>query len=157
MKLHRSSRWLLACSVVACSGVASAGPEDCLTLRDSVAVAGCAARYAPGTSPATANAPRRPARIEPPPVQADERWMLFPIPSAQARTVAQPAAAPKFVAAPDLSELIRRSEIGAAVLVIVGLVFGMWRWHATANRRCSFCGTRAVAGSSICKHCFRSA
>ncbi|MEO8344166.1 MAG: hypothetical protein ABI607_00590 [Betaproteobacteria bacterium] len=156
MKLHRSTLWLLACSVAACTGVANAGPEDCLTLRDNASVAGCANRYAQAASPATANPLRQPARIQHRPIQVSEQWMQFPIPSARARAIAQLSEAPKVVVAPDRSELIGRIEIGAAGLVVMGLVFGMWRWRASPTRQCSFCGTRAVAGSTMCKHCFRA-
>jgi hypothetical protein len=53
MTSHLCLRWLLACSIAASVETAFAGPEECLTLRNNIAVAGCANRYAPGT-PATA-------------------------------------------------------------------------------------------------------
>ena len=156
MKRHRSLRWLLACSVAACASVASGGPEECLTLRDNAAVANCANKYAPGTFPITAASPRHPGQIDHQPIQAAERWMLFPVPTASAQPIARTREAPEVVVERDRSELIRRSGIGAAGLAAMGLVVGLWRWRASTVRRCSFCGTRAVPGSSVCKHCFRS-
>ena len=156
MKRHRSSRWLMACSVAACASVASAGPEECLTLRDNAAVATCANKYAPGTFPIDASSSRNKGRIEHRPILAAERWLLFPIPSATAQPGTRARVIPEVAGEEDRSELIRRSEIGAAGLAAMGLLFGLWRWRAASVRRCSFCGTRAVAGSSVCKRCFRS-
>ncbi len=156
MKRRLTARWLLACSVAACATVASAGPEECLTLRDNPAVATCANKYAPGTFPLVNTSPRHPPRIEHQPVQTDERWMVYPVPTTSARPVAQIREAPEVVENRDRSELIYRSELGAMGLAAMGLVFGVWKWQTSTVRRCAFCGTRAAEGSSVCKRCFRS-
>ena len=156
MTRHRSTRWLLACSVAASLDTAYAGPEECLTLRDNIAVAGCAHKYAPG-SPATAAPAARPsARSAHQPIRAAEQWMLFPVPTAGPRTVAQVREAPEVVAERDRSELVRRSEIGAIGLAAMGMVFGVWRWRSSMIKTCSYCGTRVTPGSAVCKRCFRT-
>ena len=159
MKRCHSMRLLSTCSVafsVAASfGTAHAGPEDCLTLRDNIAVAGCADKFAPGPSPAAAPSARQTTREMHQPIEAAEKWLLFPVPSATVK-VAPKREAPEVIAARDRSELIRRSEMGAVGLAGLGLVFGVWRWRSSMIKTCSYCGTRAVSGSAVCKRCFRS-
>ena len=156
------TRLLLACSVAASFGTAAAGPDDCLTLRDNVAVAGCADRYAPRTSTTTTAAPaiRQPTKVvqQPPPQasQEAEQWLLFPVPSSSAKAAAPKREAPEVAAARDRSELIRRAEIGAVGLAGMGLVFGVWRWRSSTIKTCSYCGTRIATGSAVCKRCFRA-
>jgi len=147
---------LLATWVAAGAGIAHAGPEECLTLRDNVAVAGCAHKYAPGTPVTAAPAPR--AAIRPPhqPIQTAEQWLLFPVPSPVSHTV-EPSREPQpFIFSRDRSELIARAEMGAVVLAGLGLAFGIWRWRASMVKTCSFCGTRILPGTAVCKRCFRS-
>jgi hypothetical protein len=153
MKSRVSLRLLLACSVVAGGGIAHAGPEECLTLRDNVAIAGCANRYAPGTAAPTLRPSTRTAHQ---PIQAAEQWMLFPVPSPVSHTVAPSRESPEIFRARDRSELIRRAGVGGAALAGVSLVFGVWRWRASKVRTCSFCGTRVLPGAAVCKRCFRS-
>lgn len=150
--------WLLACSVAASIETATAGPEDCLTLRDDTAVAGCANKYAPGTSAAPTQPTQHLTRPVRQPIQAVEQSLLFPIPVAASRAVAVAAIreSPDVVAEQDRSELIRRSEVGAISLAAMGLVFGVWRWRASMVKTCSFCGTRVAPGAAVCKRCFRS-
>jgi len=159
MRFRRSVRWLLACSVAASVPTASAAPEECLTLRDNYAVAGCANKYAPATS-GTAQ-PMRPSTrpaYQPSrqPIQAAEQALLFPIPTAASRAPAPKPESAAIVAERDRSELIRRSEMGAAGLAGVGLLFGVWRWRASKVKTCASCGTRITAGAAVCKRCFRS-
>ncbi len=160
MKFRRSVRWLLACSVAASFATASAAPEECLTLRDNYAVAGCANKYAPATS-GTAQ-PMRPSTrpaYQPSrqPIQVAEQALLFPIPTAaSSRTPAPKPESAAIVAERDRSELIRRSEIGAAGLAGMGLLFGVWRWRASKVKTCASCGTRIQAGAAVCRRCFRS-
>lgn len=150
-----SMRLLLACSVAASFGTAHAGPEDCLTLRDNIAVAGCADKFAPGTSPAIKPSVRQTTRETHQPIQAAEKWLLFPVPSTTVK-IAPKREAPEVIAERDRSELIRRSEIGAVGLAALGLVFGIWRWRSSMIKTCSFCGMRVAPGSAVCKRCFRS-
>jgi len=158
MRFRRSVRWLLACSVAASFSNASAAPEECLTLRDNYAVAGCANKYAPATS-GTAQPTRpstRPAQTSRPPIQVAEQALLFPVPTAASRMPAPKPESPAIVAERDRSELIRRSEMGAGALAGMGLLFGVWRWRASKVRTCSSCGTRINPGAAVCKRCFRS-
>jgi hypothetical protein len=157
MTRRHSMRLLLACSVAASFGTAHAGPEDCLTLRDNIAVAGCADRYAPGTSATLAPSVRQPTRTAHQPIQTAEQWLLHPVPTARtSAAVAPKRETPEVVAERDRSELIRRSELGAVGLAAMGLVFGVWRWRSTMIKSCSYCGTRVTPGSAVCKRCFRS-
>lgn len=159
MKRCHCTRLLLACSVAASFGTAQAGPDDCLTLRDNVAVAGCADRYAPRTSATNAPAVRQPTKVvqqPPPPIQEAEQWLLFPVPSNSPKAAAPKREAPEVVAAHDRSELIRRAEFGAVGLGAMGLVFGVWRWRSSSIKSCSYCGTRIATGSAVCKRCFRA-
>jgi hypothetical protein len=156
MKSRVSLRLLLACSVAAGCGIAHAGPEECLTLRDNVAVAGCANRFAPGTAATAAPTPRTSTRTAHQPIQAAEQWLLFPVPSPVSHTVAPSRESPEIFKARDRSELIRRAEVGGAALAGVALVFGVWRWRASKVRTCSFCGTRVLPGAAVCRRCFRS-
>jgi len=160
MKFRRSLRWLLAGSVAATFGTAYAGPEECLTLRDNVAVAGCADKFAPGTPATAAQTARRPTRPEPHPephpVQVVEQSLLFPVPTAVSRTVAPKPESPAVIAERDRSELVRRGELGAVGLAGLGLVFGLWRWRASTVKKCSYCGTRVAPGVAVCKRCFRA-
>ena len=151
-----SLRLLLACSVAASVGIAYAGPEECLTLRDNVAVAGCANRYAPGTPGPAASAPRAALRTPHPPIQAAEQWLLFPVPSPVSHTVEPVREPQQFVLSRDRTELIARAEMGAVALAGLGLVFGLWRWRASMVKTCSFCGSRVLPGAAVCKRCFRS-
>jgi len=151
-----SLRLLLACSVAASAGIACAGPEECLTLRDRVAVAGCANRYAPGTSGLVPPAPRTALRTSHQPIQAAEQWLLFPVPSPVSHTVAPSREPQEFIAVRDRSELIHRAEVGAVALAGMGLVFGIWRWRASTVKTCSYCGSRVLPGAAVCKGCFRS-
>ena len=151
-------RWLLAGSVAAGFATASAAPEECLTLRDNYAVAGCANKYAPATS--AAGQPMRPSTRppqKPQPIQVAEQALLFPVPTAKSRAAAVPRPeSPAIVAERDRTELIRRSEMGAAGLAGMGLLFGIWRWRASKVKTCSSCGTRIPPGAAVCKRCFRS-
>ena len=156
MKRCHSTRLLLACSVAASFGTAHALPEDCLTLRDNIAVAGCADKFAPGTSATMAPSVRQSMRLTHQPILAAEQWLLFPVPTGTGKVVASKREAPEVVAERDRSELIRRSEIGAVGLAAMGLVFGVWRWRSSLIKTCSFCGTRVTPGSAVCKRCFRS-
>ncbi len=156
MKRCHSSRWVLALTVAACANVAGAGPEECLTLRDNAAVASCANKFGPGTLPIVAPLPRPRDKAEHQPTAAEERWLLFPVPTRTSQQVVRVSTVPAVEDRVDRSELISRSEMGAAGLAAIGLVFGLWKWRTPAGRRCSFCDTRAVAGSSVCKRCFRS-
>ena len=156
MKFRRSLRWLLACSVAATLGTVYAGPEECLTLRDNVAVAGCADKYAPGTPTTAAQTARQPTRPAPQPIQVAEQSILFPVPTAASRAVAPKPESPAVIAERDRSELVRRGELGAAALAGLGLVFGLWRWRASTVKKCSYCGTRVVPGAAVCKRCFRA-
>jgi len=156
MTRPRSLRWLLACSVATSMGIAHAGPEECLTLRDNIAVAGCADRFAPGAAATTSPSTRHPNRPTPQPVQMAERWLLFPVPPAVPHTVAAKRETPEVIAERDRSELIRRSEVGAIGLAAMGMAFGVWRWRVAAVKSCSFCGTRISPGAAVCKRCFRS-
>lgn len=160
MKFRRSLRWLLACSVAATLETAYAGPEECLTLRDNVAVAGCADKYVPGTSATAAQTARRPTRpAQQPaqqPIQVAEQSLLFPVPASAPRSAAPKPESPAVIAERDRSELIRRGELGAAGLAGLGLVFGLWRWRASTVKKCSYCGTRVVPGAAVCKRCFRA-
>jgi hypothetical protein len=159
MSFRRSVRWLLACSIAAGFATASAAPEECLTLRDNTAVAGCANKYAPATtvSPSTRPSNRPALQPSPRPIEVAEQALLFPIPTAASRASAAPKPeAPAVVAARDRSELIHRSEMGAAGLAGMGLIFGAWRWRASKVKTCSSCGTRITPGAAVCKRCFRS-
>ena len=156
MKRRQSMRLLLACSVAASTGTAYAGPEDCLTLRDNVAVAGCADKYAPGTPATLSPSVRQATRVTHQPIQTAEQWLLFPVPTSTPKVVAPRRESSEVVAERDRSELIRRSEIGAVGLAAMGLVFGVWRWRSSMVKSCSYCGTRVTPGSSVCKRCFRS-
>ena len=156
MKFRRSLRWLLAGSVAATFGTTYAGPEECLTLRDNMAVAGCADKYAPGTSATAGQSARRPARPEPHPIQVAEQSLLFPVPSSSSRSAAPKPESPEVIAARDRSELVQRGELGAVGLAGLGLVFGLWRWRASTVKKCSYCGTRVAPGVSVCKRCFRA-
>ena len=149
-------RLLLACSVAASAGIAHAGPEECLTLRDNVAVAGCANKYAPGTPGPVASVPRTASRTPHQPIQAAEQWLLFPIPTQVSHTVEPIREPQQFAFSRDRTELIQRAEIGAIALAGLGLLFGIWRWRASMIKTCSFCGTRVVPGAAVCKRCFRS-
>ena len=149
-------RLLLTCSVAASIDTAYASPEECLTLRNNVAVAGCAHKYAPGTPAAAAPTTRDATRAAHQPIQAAEPWLLFPVPTTVAHTVAPSRAPPDVVMERDRSELIRRSEMGAIGLAGLGLLFGFWRWRASMVKSCSFCGTRVPPGAAVCKRCFRS-
>jgi hypothetical protein len=159
MTFRRSVRWLLACSVAASCATASAAPEECLTLRDNVAVAGCANKYAPAASAAAQ--PLRPSTrpsVQPThqPIQVAEQALLFPIPTPKSRAAAPKPESPAVVAERDRTELIRRSEMGAAGLAGMGLLFGVWRWRASKVKTCSSCGTRITPGAAVCKRCFRA-
>ena len=151
-----SLRLLLACSVAANAGIAYAGPEECLTLRDNVAVAGCANKYAPGTPGTTAPAPRTALKTPHQPIRAAEQWLLFPVPSPVSHTVEPVREPQQFVFSRDRTELIERAKIGAIALAGLGLVFGLWRWRAAMVKSCSFCGARVAPGAAVCKRCFRS-
>ena len=150
--------WLLACSVAASVGNATAGPEDCLTLRHNTAVAGCANKYAPGTSGTSPQPTQHLTRPVRQPIQAVEQSLLFPIPVAAPRAVAVAATreSPDVIAEQDRFVLIRRSEVGAISLAAMGLEFGVWRWRASMVKTCSFCGIRVAPGAAVCKRCFRS-
>ena len=160
MKFRRCVRWLLACSVAASCATASAAPEECLTLRDNIAVAGCAQKYAPAAS--TAAQPMRPStrpafNTSGQPIQVAEQALLFPIPTAASRAAPAPKReSPAVLAEKDHTELVRRSEMGAAGLAGMGLLFGVWRWRASKVKTCSSCGTRVSPGAAVCKRCFRS-
>jgi len=155
MRFCRSVRWLLACSVAASFATASAAPNECLSLRDNVAVAGCANKYASATSGATQ--PTRPSTQPPPqPIQVAEQALLFPIPTRASPVPAPTPESPAIVAERDRSELIHRSEMGAMGLAGMGLLFGAWRWRASKAKTCSSCGTRIVTGAAVCKRCFRA-
>jgi len=156
MTSHTCLRWLLACSVAASIETAYAGPEECLTLKDNISVAGCANKYAPGTAAPAAPAARRQTQAAHQPIQSAEQWLLFPVPTASTHVAAPSREPPDVVAARDRSELIRRAEVGAIGLAAMGLVFGVWRWRASMIKTCSFCGTRIAPGAAVCKRCFRS-
>lgn len=150
---------LVACAAAAGAGVAVAGPEECLSLRDNVAVAGCASRYSHAT-PTTATAapsPRPAALTAHQPIQAAEQWLLFPVPTAASRKPVPASEPPEVILARDRSELIRRAGIGAVALAAIGLIFGIWRWRASMAKSCSFCGARVAPDAAVCKRCFRSA
>lgn len=151
-----SLRWLLACSLAASAGIAGAGPEECLTLRDNVSVAGCANKYAPGTGAPAAPAPRTPPQTTRQPIQAAEQWLLFPVPAPGSRAAAPRPEPQENFFARDRTELVQRAAVGAIVLAGVGLMFGAWRLRASKVKRCSFCGTPVVTGAVVCKRCFRS-
>jgi hypothetical protein len=156
MTRRRSTRWLLACAISASCGTAVAGPEECLTLGDNIAVAGCAQKYAPGT-PTVAPTMRPAVKATPnQPIQVAEKWLLFPVPDPGAHVIAPARVAPEVMAERDRTELIRRSEIGAVGLAAMGLVFGVWRWRSSMIKTCSYCGTRVTPGAAVCKRCFRS-
>ncbi len=157
MTRRRSLHWLLACSVAAGVGTARAGTEECLTLPDNIAVAGCADKYAPRATAMPAQPARPPAPSARQSIQVAEQSLLFPVPNGKARAAPPPREAPEVVAARDRSELIYRSEIGAASLAGMGAVFGLWRWRTSAVRKCSYCRTRILPGATVCKRCFRSA
>jgi hypothetical protein len=157
MTRHRTTRLLLACAIAASFEPAHAGPEECLTLRDNTAVAGCAHKYAPGSSANVAPTVRPAVKPTPPqPIQVAEQFQLFPVPTPGPRAVAQVRESPQVVAERDRSELIRRSEMGAVGLAAMGLVFGVWRWRSTMVKSCSYCGSRLSPGAAVCKRCFRS-
>lgn len=151
MKSRVSLRLLLSCSVAAGGGIAHAGAEECLTLRDNVAVAGCASKYAPGTP-----MPRPSTRTAHQPIQEAEQWLVFPVPSPVAHTVAPSREPPEIIKARDRTELVRRAEMGGAALAGVGLMFGAWRWRASKVKTCSYCGSRVLPGAAVCKRCFRN-
>jgi hypothetical protein len=153
MKSRVSLRLLLACSVAASVGSAYGGPEECLTLRDNVAVAGCANKYALGTAAPT---PRPSTRTAHQPIEAAEKWLLFPVPTPGAHVVAPSREPPEVIKARDRTELIRRAEMGGAALAGVGMVFGVWQWRASKVKTCSYCGSRVLPGAAVCKRCFRS-
>jgi hypothetical protein len=148
--------WLLACTVATSAGIAYAGPEECLTLRDNVAVAGCANKYAPGTPGPAPSAPRPASRIVRQPIQAAEQWLLFPVPSPVSHTVEPSREPQQSLFSRDRTELIARAKVGAIALAGLGLVFGLWRWRASLVKTCSFCGTRVAPGAVVCRRCFRS-
>jgi ribosomal protein L32 len=156
MKRRVSLRLLLACSVAASIGSAYAGPEECLTLHDNVAVAGCANKYAPGTSAMAVPTQRTSTWTARQPIEATEKWMLFPVPTPGAHMVAPSREPPEIIKARDRSELIRRAEMGGAAMAGVGMVFGVWRWRVAKVKTCSYCGSRVVPGAAVCKRCFRS-
>jgi len=152
MTRRSSLHWLLACSVATAGEAARAGPEECLTLPDNVAVAGCAHKYAPRASPMPAQSPALSARS----IKVAEQSLLFPVPDGKARAAPSPNAPREVVAERDRTELIYRSEIGAVSLAAMGGVFVLWRWRASAVKKCSYCGTRTLPGATVCKRCFRS-
>jgi len=156
MMSRRCVGFLLACSVAASIETAYAGPEECLTHRDNMSVAGCANRYAPATAGTIAPTTRRQAQAAHQPILSAEKWLLFPVPTAAAREFAPSREPPDIVVARDRSELIRRAELGAVGLAAMGLVFGVWRWRASMVKTCAFCGARVVPGAAVCKRCFRS-
>jgi hypothetical protein len=156
MTRHRTMRWFLACSAATSLGTAYAGPEECLTLRDNLAVAQCANKFAPGTSFTSTPPQRQPSPPAHQPIEAAERWLLFPVPAPGQRVAEPKREAPEVVAERDRSELIRRSEVGAVGLAALGLVFGAWRWRASTIKTCASCGTRVTPGAAVCKRCYRS-
>jgi len=155
MTRKRSWNWLLAFSVATGAGTAGAAPEECLTLRDNFAVAGCADKYAPKGSARPGRGVQQ-AKSTGETLAIAEQLLLFPVPSAALRAAPAPREAPDVIAERDRSELVRRSEIGAAGLVAMGAAFGFWRWRTSAIKTCPSCGARVVPGSSVCRRCFRS-
>jgi hypothetical protein len=132
MTPHRSWHWLLACSVATVTGTAGAAPEECLTLRDNFAVAGCADKYAPKESTRPGRPGLQPAKSASQTLAIAEQSLLFPVPSAALRAAPAPREPPDVIAERDRSELVQRSEVGAATLAAMGLAFGLWRWRASA-------------------------
>jgi hypothetical protein len=151
-------RWSLAVSLLALAapGV-GAGPENCLTLRDNVAVAQCANQYAPSRMPtyghertaAAATATRYAA------ARPEDALQAVPVPTQ--KPASQPAEPSPSFAAPDHYAFILNgmAASGIAGLVFLAAVGWAWRLKGASTKRCQFCSARVSANAHVCKSCFR--
>ncbi len=151
-------RWSLAVPLLALAapGV-GAGPENCLTLRDNVAVAQCANQYAPGRVPmygrertaAAAPAPRYAA------ARPEDALQTVPVPTQ--KPASQPAEPSPAFAAPDHYAFILNGMAisGIAGFVVLAAVGWVWRLKGASTKRCPFCSARLSTNAHVCKSCFR--